>query len=374
MWKTVKLGDVCELAYGKALDKKDRLEIGGYPAFGANGIKTQSKAPLYDKPSIIVGRKGSAGEINKVTEPFWALDVTYYTKIDEQVITLDYLFYVLTTLNLPSLARGVKPGINRNDVYEQTIPLPPLAEQQRIVAKLDAAFAEIDRAVDAVDEKKRQCFALLKATLNAIVSFSLDCDEEKPLGEMAKFLDYRGRTPTKSEAGVRLLTAKNVRMGYIKKEPLEYVTDDTYQQHMTRGLPRVGDVVITTEAPLGLVAQIEDADVALGQRLITLQTAEEEIKNSYLKYLLMAEITQQKIHAAGTGATVKGIKASLLKKIPMNFPKSLSEQQKRADTLDAITQQGDSLLETLVKKREELAQLKSAILSQELQPPQSEAA
>ena len=102
--------------------------------------------------------------------------------------------------------------------------------------------------------------------------------------------------------------------------------------------------------------------------------AEEEIKNSYLKYLLMAEVTQQKIHAAGTGATVKGIKASLLKKIPINFPKSLREQQKRADTLEAITQQGDSLLETLVKKCKELAQLKSAILAQELQPPQSEAA
>ena len=215
---------------------------------------------------------------------------------------------------------------------------------------------------------------MLKTTLNAIVSCSLNCDEEKPLGEVAKFLDYRGRTPAKSEAGVRLLTAKNVRMGYIKQEPLEYVTDDTYQQHMTRGLPRVGDVVITTEAPLGLVAQIENTDVALGQRLITLQTAEEEIKNSYLKYLLMAEVTQQKIHAAGTGATVKGIKASLLKKIPINFPKSLREQQKRADTLEAITQQGDSLLETLVKKCKELAQLKSAILAQELQPPQSEAA
>ena len=141
---TVKLGDVCELTYGKSLDKSERLDDGGYPAFGANGIKTLSKNSLYDKPSIIIGRKGSAGEINKVTEPFWALDVTYYTKINENIINLDYLFYVLTTLNLPSLAKGVKPGINRNDVYEQTIPLPSLSEQQRIVAEIDAAFAKIE--------------------------------------------------------------------------------------------------------------------------------------------------------------------------------------------------------------------------------------
>ena len=61
----------------------------------------------------------------------------------------------------------------------------------------------------------------------------------------------------------------------------------------------------------------------------------------------MAEITQQKIHAAGTGATVKGIKASLLKKIPLNFPKMLSEQEERAHTLDAISELGASLLKTL---------------------------
>ena len=156
MWDTVKLGEVCELAYGKALDKSERLDTGGYPAFGANGIKTRSKAPLYEKPSIIIGRKGSAGEINKVIEPFWALDVTYYIKINDAVISLDYLFYALKTLNLPSLARGVKPGINRNDVYEQPIPLPPLAEQQRIVAKLDAAFAEIDRAIETTEEQIKQ--------------------------------------------------------------------------------------------------------------------------------------------------------------------------------------------------------------------------
>lgn len=140
----VKLGDVCELAYGKSLDKSERLEDSGFPAFGANGIKTFSKASLYEKPSIIIGRKGSAGEINKVTEPFWALDVTYYTKIDENIINIDYLFYVLTTLNLPSLAKGIKPGINRNDVYEKTIPLPSLSEQRSIVADIDAAFTKIE--------------------------------------------------------------------------------------------------------------------------------------------------------------------------------------------------------------------------------------
>ena len=164
-WNTVKLGDVCELIYGKALDKKDRVENGIIPAYGANGIKAFANKPLYDKPSIIIGRKGSAGELNKVVEPFWALDVTYYVTTDESIIDLDFLFYALTTLNLPSMAKGVKPGINRNDVYDKSITLPPLAEQQRIVAKLDAAYNELKNANESIIKSKANYLALKSALL-----------------------------------------------------------------------------------------------------------------------------------------------------------------------------------------------------------------
>ena len=124
-----------------------------------------AKKSLFDEPSIIVGRKGSAGEITKVNEPFWALDVTYYIKIDKDVINLDFLFYTLITLNLPSMARGVKPGINRNDVYDKTILLPPLAEQQRIVAKLDAASSEFKNANESIIKCKANYLALKSAIL-----------------------------------------------------------------------------------------------------------------------------------------------------------------------------------------------------------------
>lgn len=95
---------------------------------------------------MIIGRKGSAGEVTRVDGPFWPLDVTYYTSHDESRIDFGFLQYALSILDLPSLARGVKPGINRNDVYSLPIPLPPLKEQKRIVAVLDRAFAALDRA------------------------------------------------------------------------------------------------------------------------------------------------------------------------------------------------------------------------------------
>lgn len=164
-WSTAKIGSVCELAYGKALPANERLNKSEFPAYGANGVKTYATSALFSKASIIIGRKGSAGQINKVSLPFWALDVTYYVKVNEEKVDLDYIFYVLTNLQLPRLARGVKPGINRNDVYEQVFFLPPLPEQKSIVFKLDSAFKEIETVNLSIIKSQKNYQALKTAIL-----------------------------------------------------------------------------------------------------------------------------------------------------------------------------------------------------------------
>ena len=161
----INLGDVCELIYGKGLDKIDRLENDGIPAYGANGVKTYSTKILSDEPSIIIGRKGSAGELTRVSVAFWALDVTYYTKINKKLIDLDFLYYTLSSMDLPSMAKGVKPGINRNDVYKRLIYLPTLEEQKHIVSILDAAYLEIEIVNDLVSKLKNNFDALKSAIL-----------------------------------------------------------------------------------------------------------------------------------------------------------------------------------------------------------------
>jgi type I restriction enzyme S subunit len=77
-WKAKKLGEAIRLEYGKPLLEKNRIEGSPYPAYGANGIKCSSDQFCFDKPSIIVGRKGFAGEITMTEDKFWPLDVTYF--------------------------------------------------------------------------------------------------------------------------------------------------------------------------------------------------------------------------------------------------------------------------------------------------------
>jgi len=153
--------------------------------------------------------------------------------------------------------------------------------------------------------------------------------QTEKLGDVCRFIDYRGKTPEKTRSGLRLITAKNVKMGYLQETPAEFVSPRSYATWMTRGIPKMGDVVFTTEAPLANVAQLDTAEkVVFAQRIIVLQPTIDNLDRTFLKYLLMSDVSQQRIHGDGTGATVKGIKASLLKELPIRFPPLLSEQRR----------------------------------------------
>jgi type I restriction enzyme, S subunit len=164
VWESKTLGQVLQLEYGKPLAPPDRNPQGSYPVYGANGEKDRTNKFYRDQPSIIVGRKGSAGEITLTEERYWPLDVTYFAEFDRQRYDLQFLYYLLTTLDLPSLAKGIKPGINRNEVYSLAVMVPPMREQRRIVAKLDE-LAKATRRLGDIYQQKLAALDQLKKSL-----------------------------------------------------------------------------------------------------------------------------------------------------------------------------------------------------------------
>ena len=151
---------------------------------------------------------------------------------------------------------------------------------------------------------------------------------------MAAIIDYRGKTPRKTTTGVPLITAKIVKGGRIES-PNEFVDPDEYEDWMRRGLPQVGDVVLTTEAPLGEVAQLQEARVALAQRLILLRGNPSVLDNTYLKFLMMSADVQSQLQSRASGTTVLGIKQSELRKVVFSLP-PIKEQQAIAGILGAL--------------------------------------
>ena len=172
-WLVAPVGALLEFRYGKGMKASERLNEGPVPVFGSNGIVGYCETPLTEVPSIIVGRKGSAGALNLCNGPSWTTDVAYFVEAPSY-FDLRYLLIGLQVLDLESLGKGVKPGLSRSDAYDLPLSVPPLAEQHRIVAKVDELMALCDRleASLAVGEDIR-C-RLLAALLHEALATSED--------------------------------------------------------------------------------------------------------------------------------------------------------------------------------------------------------
>ena len=343
-------------------------------------------------------------------------------------IDTKFLYYSLFpyTIRLRSGSRGSAQGvIGKDDLNAIAVRVPPLAEQQRIVAKVDELMALCD-ALEAETYQALEAHELLVANLLATLTRSADANElsenwtriemhfdtlftteasidqlkqtilqlavmgklvpqdpnDEPASELLKriavaksgrknrtgdarikvalnpkpsaleislpsgwavqsfenlflFIDYRGNTPPKTEEGIPLITAKNIRMGHLNREPYEYISTETFESWMTRGFPEIGDLFFTTEAPLGNVCLNNMKEpFALAQRAICLQPYA-EMNTKFLMYALMSQTMQSLIDKHATGMTAKGIKASNLKPLPIPIP-PIAEQHRIVEKIDQL--------------------------------------
>jgi len=137
---------------------------------------------------------------------------------------------------------------------------------------------------------------------------------------LSAIIDYRGKTPKKSESGIPTLSAKSVKNNCINYSECYYISEDEYKRFMVRGFPEIGDILLTTEAPMGMVARLDRDDVAIAQRLLTLRGKEGVLDNDYLLYILQSPYGQGLLKAKETGTTVTGIKQAEFRKIVIKLP------------------------------------------------------
>ena len=277
---------------------------------------------------------------------------------------------------------GGQKRISDDFIRDFRHPVPGLREQRTIAdfldretAKIDALVARKERLIELLQEKRA-------ALITRAVTRGLNPDVPMKdsgvewLGEIpahwevyrlrrvvSKFVDYRGKTPEKSPSGARLVTAKNVKNQSIDFSlSEEFIPEDLYRQWMVRGRPERGDVLITTEAPLGETAQILDADIALAQRIILLKVNTRRITNDYLKYHFAADPGRMELCTRATGSTALGIKASHLKVSLVAVP-PVCEQEEISRTVDSGTVDVDLLIAKIHEAINLLKEFRTALIS-----------
>lgn len=277
---------------------------------------------------------------------------------------------------------GGQPNINQEKIRSIKIPAPPLHEQQKIAEFLDQETSKIDKLIT----KKERLIELLKEKRTALISHAVTkgLNRDVPMKDsgvewlgaipehwelrhlrriVKKFVDYRGATPEKVSNGIPLITARNIKNAAIDFSlSQEFIKEEDYDNWMVRGFPEKGDVVVTTEAPLGESAQIIDTNIALAQRVILLKAQKNKITNEYLKYHFVSTFGQGELWSKGTGSTAIGIKASHFKGTLVLVPR-LEEQQKIAQFLDRETSKIDNLITKTRTSIDHLKEYRTALIS-----------
>jgi type I restriction enzyme S subunit len=358
---TKKLGEIITLEYGKPLHASKRSTEGEYPVFGANGIKTYADTFYFDKPSIIIGRKGSAGELALVEVPFWPLDVTYFLMFDDKVIDLKYLYNFFKTLELPKLARGVKPGINRNDVYNISIPLPPLPEQKRIVKILDEVFENIEKAKENTEKNLENAKELFEAELSLFLrksDFPI-----KNLGDVCERMEY-GSSKKSSKAGdVPVLGMGNIQDGRFIWDKFGFTSD---KEEIRKLMLHRDDVLFNRTNSPELVGKSaifkEDRPAIFAGYLIRVHPRVDILNPDFLNYFLnsrMAKDQGRKVMSSSVHQA--NISATKLKGYQIPLP-PLNQQKVFVVKLGALAVEVKKMNTIYQKKLSDLEELKKSVL------------
>ena len=360
-WQTKKLVEIIELHYGKGLDRSHRKADGDFPVFGANGELGRTDKFLVEGEAIIVGRKGSAGEVTRISGKFWPSDVTYYVFGNEQ-IDVDYLFNFFKSVKLTQFARGVKPGINRNDVYDIEIPLPPLATQRKIVAILDEKFAKLREAKRLREEAIADTSKILSATLREIFEEGKEKGwDEKEMGDVLEKI-VGGGTPSKAiseywNGDIPWASVKDLKEGQrLIEKTKDFITQKGLENSSANLIPK-GFLIISTRMGLGRVAK-NTIDLAINQDLKAL-FPKEIIDVDFLALVLLSK--SEEIISGGKGATVSGITLDFFKKIKILIP-PLNEQKEIVTRLDTLSEKLRTLRELQTSQLADLKKLEKAYL------------
>ena len=308
------LGEIVKIKNGKGY--KDFLP-GNIPVYGSGGVMTYVDTFAYDKPTVLIPRKGSLGNLFYLEEPFWNVDTIFYTEIDESCVIPKYLFYVLKSAELEKLnTAGGVPSLTQKVLNKVLIPVPPLEIQEAIVEILDK-FTNLEAELEAELEARTLQYEYYRDSLFE----ALDCPRV-PLDSFAKIKN--GKTYKEFGAGNIPVYGSGGIMTYVDRSSYDKPT-----------------VLIPRKGSLGNLFYLEEPFWNVDTIFYT-EIDEEQVIPKFLYYFLKTAHLEDLNTAGG----VPSLTQKVLNKVLIPVP-SLEEQQRIVDILDRFDALTSSLSEGL---------------------------
>lgn len=360
-WKVVKLEKVAPLQRGYDLPT-DNIKEGLYPVVYSNGILRFHNEFKAKGPGVITGRSGTIGKVVYVEEDYWphntSLWVTNFYDNNPK-----FIYYMYINLNLARFSAGSGvPTLNRNDIHAQTIPLPPLDEQEKIAEILSTWDEAINLTINLIESKKQFKKALMQNLLTAKVRFPEFKDEwiEVTIGELFEFKKGQGLSKEMLDTNGKFECVLYGELYTTYDEIIENVKSRTNFQGSIKS--KFDDILIPSSTTTGsidiaIAAVILKNDVLLGGDINILRKKRNNIYGKFVAYCI-TNIKNKELSSYAQGTTIIHLYAKDFKDMKIKLP-NLKEQQKIAEVLTACDDEINLLnlkLENLKKQKQGLMQ------------------
>ena len=319
-WVETTLGDVCEIKYGK--DHK-KLNDGNIPCFGSGGLMRRVSEILYDKPSVLIPRKGTLTNLFFIDEPFWTVDTLFYTKINSSKILPKYLFYKLKTYDLESLNVGsAVPSLTTAVLNQFPFTIPNIPEQKAI-AKVLTAFDDKIELLQAQNKTLETMAQTIFKEWFGKYQIGDELPEGWRVGKLDEVLSICGGTTPSTKnpdfwgGKINWTSPKDLSnsKGLFLLNTEKKITKEGLNKISSGLLPK-GTLLLSSRAPVGYLS-ITHIELAINQGYIAL-LPQQYLSNNYM-YLWLDKYMQV-VKNAANGSTFLEISKTAFRNIECVIP------------------------------------------------------
>lgn len=349
---TVTLNECCEIVAGgrRGFTGSDFVPD-GYPAYGAGGLNGHLASYEFDRPAVILSSIGARCGKCFLAEGQWAsLANTQLILPDTSRVDVRFLWYQLNDELSWHRSGTAQPFIKPSDVKSRRIVLPPIGEQRQIASMLDQA--------NELRGKRRASLADMDSLTESIFLNLFGDPRTNPFGYKVGCLrdvaeqitDGEHKTPVKSARGVKLLSARNVREGYLDFSKVDFVSPSVHAVLRRRCDPSPGDILISCSGTIGRVARIRVAEpLALVRSVAFVRASRNAARPHFLEQLLRTAYLRRWMVERANASSQANLFQNQVASIPVIIPPMQRQEvfEERVNAVDGLRTLAESTLPPL---------------------------